>query len=183
MHDPWHIILDDLRVELADEFDRNFERKAFFDQPWLPRRRKGGRGSTLVASGKLRRSIRAKADRSSLTITFSSSEPYASLHNEGGSITVSAKMHRFFWAKYYEVAGKVRYRKDGSASRFRANSARLQEAEMWKALALVKVGSKITIPQRRFIGPHRQVELAAERVFFRHTDDIADAVAEKFNRK
>ena len=26
----------DLKVELDDEFDRNFERKAFFDRPWAP---------------------------------------------------------------------------------------------------------------------------------------------------
>ena len=33
-----HKILNDLRVELSDEFDRNFQRKAFFDRPWPPRR-------------------------------------------------------------------------------------------------------------------------------------------------
>ena len=27
-------ILNDMRVELADEFDRNFERKAFFTRKW-----------------------------------------------------------------------------------------------------------------------------------------------------
>ena len=31
-------ILNDLRVELSDEFDRNFQRKAFFDQSWPPRK-------------------------------------------------------------------------------------------------------------------------------------------------
>ncbi|MBR5898080.1 MAG: hypothetical protein IKZ14_01265 [Muribaculaceae bacterium] len=31
-------ILNDMRVELADEFDRNFERKAFFTRKWKPRR-------------------------------------------------------------------------------------------------------------------------------------------------
>ncbi len=29
-------ILDGLRVELTDEFDRNFERKAFFSDKWKP---------------------------------------------------------------------------------------------------------------------------------------------------
>lgn len=27
-------ILKDLKVELSDEFDRNFERKAFFNEAW-----------------------------------------------------------------------------------------------------------------------------------------------------
>lgn len=31
-------ILSDMRVELAEEFDRNFERKAFFTRKWKPRR-------------------------------------------------------------------------------------------------------------------------------------------------
>lgn len=30
-------ILNDMRVELSDEFDRNFERKAFFTEKWKPR--------------------------------------------------------------------------------------------------------------------------------------------------
>ena len=30
-------ILTDLKVELLDEFDRNFERRAFFDRPWPER--------------------------------------------------------------------------------------------------------------------------------------------------
>lgn len=27
-------VLNDLRVELTEEFDRNFERKSFFGMPW-----------------------------------------------------------------------------------------------------------------------------------------------------
>ena len=49
-------IIADLRVELADEFDRNFQRKAFFSERWLPRRGKKARGSLLIVSGALRRS-------------------------------------------------------------------------------------------------------------------------------
>lgn len=145
-------ILTDLRVELADEFDRNFERKAFFGKPWKPRRHEG-KGTILVQTGKLRRSIRAQVNGNSLT--FSSSEPYAAIHNEGGTLTITAKMHRFFWAKYYELGGKVRYNKSGGISK---GSMRLsEEAEMYHALALKKVGSKITIPQRQFLGDAPEV--------------------------
>ena len=31
-------ILKDMRVELTEEFDRNFQRKAFFSDAWKPRK-------------------------------------------------------------------------------------------------------------------------------------------------
>lgn len=52
-------ILNDMRVELADEFDRNFERKAFFTRKWKPRRI-NSRGSLLIVTGALHRSIKAE---------------------------------------------------------------------------------------------------------------------------
>ena len=33
-----------------------------------------------------------------------------------------------------------------------------KEAEFWRAMALKKVGSKIKIPQRQFMGEHPEVE-------------------------
>ena len=72
----WALILKDVRVELGDEFDRNFERKAFFDQPW-PKRRHDSSGSLMVASGRLRRSLKAKENVDKGSITWTSSEPYA----------------------------------------------------------------------------------------------------------
>ena len=44
-------ILEDLRVELSDEFDRNFERKGFFSDKWKPRAREYPRGSLLLVTG------------------------------------------------------------------------------------------------------------------------------------
>lgn len=57
---------------LTAEFHENFRRKAFFDQPWKPRkesgwkssRRKSPRGMLLVATGKLRRSLKAQTTAS-----------------------------------------------------------------------------------------------------------------------
>ncbi len=51
-------ILQDIRVEMTDEFDRNFERQAFFSEAWQRRKsptRPGG--SILIDTGPLRRSI------------------------------------------------------------------------------------------------------------------------------
>ena len=160
-------ILTDLKVELSEEFDRNFERKAFFSKPW-PQRLLEGRGSLLLQSGKLRRSIRAQVTNNS--VSWSSSEPYAAIHNEGGTITVTAKMKRFFWAKFYELAGKVRHKKDGSTSR---SSVKLsKQAEFYRNLALMKVGTKIKIPQRQFLGDAPEVQQAIERVCQNRCKDI-----------
>lgn len=160
-------ILSDLRVELTDEFDRNFERKAFFSEPW---RERGldGHGSLLLQTGKLRRSIRAQQTENA--VSWSSSEPYAAIHNDGGTITVTAKMKRYFWAKFYELAGKVKYKKNGGTSR---SSMRLsKQAEFYRNLALMKVGSKVKIPRRRFIGDAPEVQKAVERVCKARCKDI-----------
>lgn len=120
-------ILDDMRVELSDEFDRNFERKGFFSDKWKPRAHQYPRGSLLVVSSAMRRS--AQGEVSGDGVRFTSAMPYTSLHNEGGTITVTAKMKRFFWYKYKQT-------KD----------------EAWKRMALMKVGKVIVMPERRFIG-------------------------------
>ena len=43
-------ILNDMRVELSEEFDRNFERKAFFSDKWKPRAHDYPRGSLLIVT-------------------------------------------------------------------------------------------------------------------------------------
>ena len=54
-------ILSDIRVELGDEFDRNFERQAFFNDAWARRKSPTRPGGTiLVDTGTLRRSIRSR---------------------------------------------------------------------------------------------------------------------------
>ena len=76
-------ILSDMRVELSEEFDRNFERKAFFSDKWKPRAHDYPRGSLLIVSGAMRRSTQGEVSGDG--VRFSSSKPYTSLHNEGGT--------------------------------------------------------------------------------------------------
>ena len=166
-------ILDDLRVELGDEFDRNFEREAFFSEAWARRRsptRPGGH--ILLDSGELRRSILSRTTENS--ITFYTTLPYASIHNEGGEIVVTAKMKRFFWAKYYAATGAFGRRKDGSPRRDRRTSQLSSEAEFWKVLALMKVGRTIKIPRRRFLGTSPEVEQSVREI-------IEENITEYFN--
>lgn len=156
-------ILRDIKVELSDEFDRNFERQGFFSEKWQrSQRAKSGGGATLIDTGKLRRSITSRSDATS--ITFYTTEPYAAIHNEGGEIKVTAKMKRFFWAKYYEASGSFGRRKDGSMRQDKRNARLSDAASMWQYMALMKVGSTIKIPKRRFLGASVEVERAVREI-------------------
>ena len=120
-------LLDDMRVDLSEEFDRNFGRKAFFSEKWKQRAFSYPRGSLMAVSNSLRRSINAEVVRDG--VRFTSAVPYAAAHNEGAKIPVTPRMKKFFWAKYKST-----------------------KQDMWKFLALKKVGSVIELPERRFIG-------------------------------
>lgn len=69
---------------------------------------------------------------------------YASVHNDGDQIPVTARMKKFFWAKHYEAE---ELRGKGSV-----------EADFWKNMALKKPGGRIKIPRRHFLGPDKAVE-------------------------
>ena len=156
-------ILRDIQVELTDEFDRNFEREAFFSEAWERRRSPvRANGHLLVDSGTLRRSIRSEIKESS--IVFKSDLPYAAIHNEGGEIKVTQRMKKFFWYKYYSTTGTFGRRKDGSLRRDKRNNRLTTEAEFWKCMALMKVGASIKIPRRQFLGKSPDVEQAVRDI-------------------
>jgi|SRR5690554_353220 len=153
--------IKDVKLELDDEFDMNFERKSFFNEPWKDTKHTNPRGSLMMRTGMLRKSISSKISGDS--IRYSSSVPYASIHNEGGTITVTRQMKKFFWAMYYKTGGAV----SGSGSqRDRVMSA---EQKKWKAMALMPVGKQMKIEQRQFIGDHAMVRKSIEDVFRQDT--------------
>lgn len=156
-------VLRDIQVELMDEFDRNFEREAFFTESWQ-RRRSPTRpnGHILVVNGDLRRSIHSEIKTDS--IVFKSDLPYAAIHNEGGEIKVTERMKRFFWYKYYSASGSFGRRKDGTLRRDKRNRRLATEADFWKCMALMRVGSSIKIPRRRFLGNAPEVEAAVREI-------------------
>lgn len=122
------------------QFKEHFRVKGFIDEglePWDKRRRQG-RGSLMIVSGALKRSIR----RSSMTSTHvmivagDSMVRYARIHNEGGVTrpTVTEKMKKFAWAMHHR-------------------SASHGDKDMWKGIALTgKSKLEINIPQRKFMG-------------------------------
>lgn len=166
-------ILSDVRVELLDEFDRNLTRKAFFNKGWAKRKYDDGKGSLMNRTGALRRSLHAKS--SGTTVTFYTKSPYALIHNAGGSIIVTRRMKRFFWAMYYKYSGKVKTLKSGRKSTSASSRLNNSTAEFYKAMALKKVGSRINMPQRQFIGPSPDVERIIRSI-------IEDNVTEYFNK-
>lgn len=156
-------ILRDIKVDLADEFDRNFERQAFFSEAW--QRRKSpvrGDGHILLESGALRRNITSRSDDRS--ITFFSDLPYAAIHNEGGEIKVTRKMKAFFWHKYYEAVGGFGRKKNGSLRQDKRNRQLSSEADFYKAMALMKVGDSVKIPRRRFLGTSPVLEERVKKI-------------------
>lgn len=167
-------ILKDIRVELGDEFDRNFERQAFFSEAWARRKspiRNEGR-AILTDTGRLRRSIQSRTTEDS--ITFYTDLPYAEIHNDGGEIKVTKKMKRYFWHKYYEVTGSFGRRKDGTLRKDKRTVRLTTEAEFWKFMALKKEGSTIKIPRRQFLGISPEVEQAVRKI-------IEENITEYFN--
>lgn len=154
----WKKMMEDLRVQLLDSYDKNFERKGFFGRRWKKRRVKN-RGSLMMVSGRLRRSIRGRVI-GKYTIEFSSDAPYARIHNEGGEIRVSERMKRYFWYLYME---------------------RKQPEYKW--MALMKTGSKIKIPQRQFIGYYKGMDKTVERAADRMMESMAEEIARQTRKR
>ncbi len=131
-------VFDVIGVEAVNQFKRNFDQEGFEDRSvnkWASRKSKRP-GSTngqkiLTKSGDLAESI--TYEKKPPAVIIQTDKPYAELHNEGGEITVTDKMRKFFWAKHKEY-------KDGGD---------MELADQYKAFALSK---KIVIPKRQFMG-------------------------------
>ena len=165
-------ILNDTRIELTEEFDRNFERKAFFDKAWPRNKLINRKGSMMARTNKLRRGYRSRLDGDK--IAYSNSMPYASIHNEGGEIKVTAKMRKYFWAMYYQATG-------GKESKGKKSLS--IEAQQWKAMALQPIGKVIKIPERRVIGPHPKIGQVIENVVNSNLVDLNDYLANQLRQR
>lgn len=170
----FQLIIKDIGVELGDEFEKNFERQAFFSETWQRRKspiRNEGR-AILTDSGQLRSSIGQRTTENS--ITFFSNLPYAGIHNDGGEIVVTKRMKGFFWGKYKEATGSFGRKKNGERRKDKRTNQLSTEAEFWRAMALMKVGKAIKIPRRRFLGYSPEVEKAVREI-------IEENITEYFN--
>lgn len=89
-------ILRDARVKLTSMFDENFRRQGFFGKKWVATKvskvnKAGKRGSILIVTGQMRRSIRSQIRGNA--VVFTSDLPYTALHNEGGHFSVTVRQH------------------------------------------------------------------------------------------
>lgn len=152
----WQIMMEKIAKDIGDEFDQNFERKAFFDKKWRDRKYKN-KGSLMNISGNLRFSIEQNRKVYGNTIEWSSSLPYAKIHNEGGVIVQKpTKLQReFYWGKFRETKNP-----------------------MYKASALAKE-VRIPIPRRQFIGYHKDIDKIVEK----RAKDMLEDVLEKAFKK
>lgn len=155
-------IISDIRVELLDEFDQNFVRKAFFDRPWPSRNYPGRRGSLLQVTGRGRRGIRGT--KSSTGVTFSTDTSYMGLHNSGGKVQITPRMRKYFWAMYYKSAGDMTHSSKKRVANNTARNRKLSDtAQFWRNMALTKKQT-ITMPQRQFLGDHPKVRTAVRQI-------------------
>ena len=158
--------LTDIKVKLGEEFDRNFERKAFFDEKWKSTKLMNSRGSLMMRTGNLRKSL-LNPKISNDGILWTSAMPYAEIHNSGGELTITTKMKKYFWAKHIEAK----------------NTKNIIEAEQFKAMALKPIGSKIIIPKRQFIGNHPKVKEAVERAVNANLEELNKAIKQALSNK
>ncbi|MDE6860357.1 MAG: phage virion morphogenesis protein [Duncaniella sp.] len=154
----------------VDHFRDNFRRGGFVDttlERWIPAKRLSSGGSDAASNygtllsrrSHLFRSIRSSAKASRAVV--GTRVPYASVHNEGGTLSpaVTPRMRRYAWYRYYKAAGITRKTSAKTRSKKLSMAKENRQALFWKRLALTKKSRmEIKIPKRRFVGPSKVLE-------------------------
>ena len=138
----------------------------------------------LLGTGNLVDSIRlinATSSQALVGISQRDINKYARIHNEGGTIIVTKKMKSFFWAMFYQSSGSVQKTKKGEARKTKRNEQLTGDAAFYKAMALKKVGSKITIPKREFMRLTPDLNKGIMREFEYAINKIKDEVKKNYN--
>ena len=117
-------------------------------RPWQkrgagPSRRKGRK--MLIDEGTLSRSPMIKSANTGRVVIGidAAASAYAKLMNDGGTVPITMAMRKFFWAMYYDAAGRG---KQGA----KATQALSEDAQFWKNMALTKK-KELKFPARPFI--------------------------------
>lgn len=149
---------------VRDSIRQNFRKGGFYGAAWSPPLRieqgfDSGPGYGTLLSGTNHLMMSTDYIPEPGRVTIQNTLIYAEIHNEGGEITVTRRMKSFFWSQYYKkgLVSGMYGRATGKRNRQKAETLS-KEAEFWRAMALKKVGSKIKIPQRRFMGEHPEVD-------------------------
>ena len=163
-----------------DHFQDNFRKGGFVNgglHPWAKAKRLSAGGTDAASqygtllSGRNHLFNSIKYIPSDYRVKVANDVVYAPLHNWGGSVsvTVTERMRRFAWAKFYKASGKARKvatkQKNGHKGAAVGQTANPQ-ASFWKNLALTKKKKlDIRIPQRQFLGESKELtEKINERI-------------------
>lgn len=144
-------IIEQVATDLTEEFDDNFDREGFFEQnSW----KKSKSPKTLNRRGNsgLRGSINKQISNNQ--IRWTSSKPYASIHNEGGKMNVTQNVNAF--------TRKVK----GKNQNVRAFSRKMN----------------FTMPKRQFIGDHPMVRKSIETIVDAEFKKLNDLILNQLKR-
>lgn len=155
-----------------DHFQENFRKGGFVNgglHLWQESRRlSSGRSGAASRYG----TLLSRRNHLFRSITYTPGEyrvrvanevAYAPIHNWGGTAapTVTDRMRRFAWWKFYKASGKAKKAATGRKNaRKRGDTAITDDpqAQFWKRLALTKKTKlSVKVPQRQFIGESREL--------------------------
>ena len=146
-----------------DHFQDNFRQGGFVNgglRPWPKAKRLSSGGTDAI-----------KYMPSDYRVTVANELVYAPIHNWGGTVSVSVtdRMRRFAWAKFYKASGRARKAATGQKNGRKVGKkqqAANPQASFWKGLALTKKKKlDIRIPQRQFLGESKELtEKINERI-------------------
>lgn len=170
-----------------DHFQDNFRKEGFVNgglHPWQKAKRlssgrtdAAGQYGTLL-SGRNHLFSSVKYVPQDYRVRVADDLIYAPVHNWGGEVspTVTPRMRRFAWWKYYQASGKAKKAATGKRKGKKRGSAGNDEAQenpealKWKRLALTKKKKlRIRIPQRQFLGESEEL---TERILERTDREI-----------
>lgn len=155
-----------------DHFQENFRQGGFVNnglRPWPEARRlsSGGSGAAsrygTLLSGRNHLFSSIKYIPGDYRVRVANEVSYASAHNWGETVhpTVTDRMRRFAWAKFYEASGK---KKKAATGREKGKKRGVSEtdgntqAQFWKRLALTKKKKlDVRMPQRQFLGESKEL--------------------------
>ncbi len=170
-------VLTDTEVKVMELLHENIRRQAFFNDPWPPAKSPAkSRKKLLYQSGDMQDGYMSHT--SDMNIIITNSMDYAGVHNEGADVPVTARMKKYFWAMYYKATGGLTKNKSGTIGNNKRNRDLSAAAEYWKSLALMRVGDKIHIPERRVMGEHPEIDKAIERICDRNIKEAVQAMME-----
>lgn len=147
-----------------DHYQDNFRKGGFVDKglkKWPAAKRLGSGGKSAASnygtllSGRNHLFSSVSYTPGKARVRVYNGAPYASTHNYGETVepTVTPKMRRFAWAKYYEAGGGKKKAGKGKRKGKNAAASESDEAQFWKNFALTKKKKlSIKMPERKFLG-------------------------------